>query len=79
MPLWKKYKVLRLLSNNKADRDQTHVYFTNVWSRHGVPVVWVWLLLSGAGGLKVRIERRGCAATTSQIVSRESGMLFESL
>ena len=31
------------------------------------------------GVLKVRFEGGGCVATTSQIVSRESGMPFESL
>ena len=39
----------------------------------------MWLFLSDAGGLKARLEGSGCVATTSQIVSCESGMPFESL
>ena len=65
------------LSSTKVD--QTHVYLTNVWSRQGVCLVCKWLFLSGAVGLKVRVEGGCCVATTSQIASRESGMLFESL
>ena len=80
MLLWKKIiQSTALLSSTRADR--THVYFTNAWSRHGIQLFCVWSFLSGAGGLKVRVEGGGCVATTptSQIASCESSILFESL
>ena len=64
------------LPSTKAER--MHVYFKYMWSHHGVCLVCV-SFLSGTGGLKVRVEGGGCVAAASQIASRESGMLFESL
>ena len=63
-----------LLSSTNAD--QTHVYFTNMWSHHGIRLVYA-VVYVGAGCLKLSVEGGGCVAITSQIASRESGMLFE--
>ena len=54
VPLLKKYKVLPLLSSTKAN--WTHVYFTNMWSRHCIRLVCMWLILLDAGSLTVRVE-----------------------